>query len=313
MLCSTIIPTVIRPSLKRAVMSALEQGLDPEQHEIILVNDSGNPLPKANWLKSESVKIENTYHCERSVARNVGAAIASGKYLHFLDDDDYLLPGGLRALLDVAETSECDWIYGAHNRVDNEGNFMSLNRPPIRGNIFGLLLAGESIHLCPSLIKRDAFLRIGGFDPLLTTIEDRDLQSRIALTSDFERTDYVIGNVRIGPGGESTTDWSNAKQDNRTVREKLLNAPEALLRLLDSVQGNVHLRGRCCRAYLLSGFLNLKSGQIFIALSRFFSVFGLAGFYPLLPEFWRGLFYITYWHSVEKQREIEHFSKHVHS
>ena len=94
MLCSTIIPTVNRPSLERAVKSALDQDLDLDLHEIIVVNDSGKALPDIDWLKSPRIKVVNTNRVERCVARNVGAALASGKYLHFLDDDDYLVSGG---------------------------------------------------------------------------------------------------------------------------------------------------------------------------------------------------------------------------
>ena len=42
--------------------------------------------------------VVNTHHSERSVARNTGAALSHGDYLHFLDDDDILLPGAYAAL-----------------------------------------------------------------------------------------------------------------------------------------------------------------------------------------------------------------------
>jgi len=308
MLCSTIIPTVNRPSLERAVKSALAQELDPASHEIIIVNDSGQPLPEADWLKFPQITLVNTNRCERCVARNVGAAVASGKYLHFLDDDDYLLPGGLQALLTVAELSNCHWVHGALNRVDNEDSFISVNRHDIEGNIFAYVVAGETIHLSSSLIRREAFFQVGGFDPGLKTTEERDLECRIALISDFERTDHAIAHVRVGMGGRSTTDWGRATQDSRIVREKALNASGALARMLDSIGGKVHLRGRCCRAYLASAVLNLRDGRFFVACSRLFPLVRLAGLYPLLPSFWRGLFYRSYWHSVERQREEEHYA-----
>jgi len=308
MLCSTIIPTVNRPSLETAVRSALAQDLDPESYEIIVVNDSGKPLHHVDWLESPRIKIVNTKRCERSIARNVGAAVASGKLLHFLDDDDYLLPGGLPALLTVAEVKDCHWVHGALNRVDNDDSFISVNRHDIEGNIFAYVVAGETIHLSSSLIRREAFFQVGGFDPGLTTIEDRDLECRIALISDFARTDHVITHVRVGIGGTSTTDWSRATRDHRIVREKVLNTSGALIRMLDSIGGKVHLRGRCCRAYLASAVLNLRDGRFFVACSRLFPVVRLAGLYAFLPTFWRGLFHRSYWHSVERQREEEHYA-----
>ncbi len=56
MLCSTIIPTVNRPSLERTVNSVLSQGLGQEIYEIIIVNDSGQILPESDWLKSPQIK-----------------------------------------------------------------------------------------------------------------------------------------------------------------------------------------------------------------------------------------------------------------
>ncbi len=290
MFCSTIIPTVGRPALTRAVNSALEQDLEPGQHEIIVVNDSGSPLTETDWLKLPQVKVINTNRCERSVARNVGAAIASGKYLNFLDDDDYLLPGGLKALLNVAKTSDCCWIYGAQNLVDDEGSHISVNRPTVKGNIFALLVAGAALHLGPALIDRKTFFSVGGFDPLLTVIEDRDLACRLALTGNFDQTDYLVHCVRVGDQGNTTTDWTKATTVSRIVREKAFNAPGALKRMLDSVQGDVFQRGRGCRACLISAGLNIMDFHFFVGGSRMFFCLRLAAFYPLLPDFWRGFF-----------------------
>jgi glycosyltransferase involved in cell wall biosynthesis len=310
MLCSTIIPTVNRPSLERAVKSVIEQDLDPQMHEIIVVNDSGEPLPKKEWLKSSYIKIVNTNRCERSVACNVGAAVASGRYLKFLHDDDCLLPGALRTLISIAESSGCAWVHGVLNRVDDAGRFISLNKQDIRGNIFAYLVAGETIHLGASLIERHTFFQIGGFDPNMKTAEDRDLECRIALISEFDRTDNLIANIRVGEGGISTTDWSKATEESRIIREKALDAPGALARMLNSIKGDVHLRGRCCRAYILSALLNLRAGRLFMSCSRIFPLVRVAGFYTLLPSFWRGLFYRTYWYSIERQREEQHYAKY---
>ena len=86
-LISTIIPTIGRATLSRAVESVIDQQPFGADAEIIVVNDSGQPLPKMSWMEAPNLQIIDTNHRERSVARNTGAAIARGKYLHFLDDD----------------------------------------------------------------------------------------------------------------------------------------------------------------------------------------------------------------------------------
>ncbi len=211
--------------------------------------------------------------------------MATGKYLHFLDDDDYMLPRGVQILLLVAETSNCDWTYGAHNRVDDEGRLISVNSPNDKGNLFGLLVAGETIHMGPSLIKRETFFKVGGFDPKLRTAQDRDLECQIVLTGDFDCTDQLVAAIRVGPTGNTTTDWGTAKQNNRLIREKALNTPDALNRILDSIGNRPYLRGRLCRAYMFSAGLNLRAGRFFTTCSRLFPLLRLASFYPIDANF----------------------------
>jgi glycosyltransferase involved in cell wall biosynthesis len=98
MFVSTVIPTVGRSTLDIAVKSVLDQKIIDDTNEIIVVNDSGKPLPYAEWMESDRVRVIDTNHNERSVARNTGAAIAKGDYLHFLDDDDWILPGSFTYL-----------------------------------------------------------------------------------------------------------------------------------------------------------------------------------------------------------------------
>ena len=95
MFCSVIIPTIGRQTVTRAIYSVLEQEFTADNFEVIVVNDSGQILPDAPWQHFEQVRLINTNRRERSVARNAGAAIAKGKYLCFLDDDDWLLPRAL--------------------------------------------------------------------------------------------------------------------------------------------------------------------------------------------------------------------------
>src|SRR3990172_4102692 len=117
---STIIPTVGRQSLSRAVESVLNQDLPSGDFEVIVVNDSGAPLPFAEWQRSERVQIIDTYRRERSMARNTGAAVARGRYLHFLDDDDWLAPGAFQHLWSLSQSSQAKWLYGGSQLVDRQ-------------------------------------------------------------------------------------------------------------------------------------------------------------------------------------------------
>ncbi|MEN6606717.1 MAG: glycosyltransferase family A protein, partial [Bryobacteraceae bacterium] len=177
MFCSTIIPTVNRPTLARAVCSILEQDFRRDEFEVIVVNDSGLPLAESDWQHSPRVRVIATPRRERCVARNTGAAIASGRYLHFLDDDDLLLPGALEAFWKLAQSAKAAWLFGSWQTIDNSGALIDEFRPALDGNLFALLVAGEGLPLQASIVRSDRFFEAGGFDPSPESLgtEDRDL------------------------------------------------------------------------------------------------------------------------------------------
>jgi glycosyltransferase involved in cell wall biosynthesis len=311
-LCSTIIPTVNRPTLEHSVMSALNQDLGPELHEILVFNNSKGFLTESDWMSSPQVKIINT-HSNLIHASNLGAEMATGKYINFLHDDDYLHSGALKSLVDAAEESGCDWVYGAYHLVDDEGSHVSTERPQINGNIFAFVLSGECLHFANSMINRKAFLNVGMLDPQIRAASDLDLECRMALVGDFKSIDDVVATVRIAGGKGSTIDTSSVSKDHRRLRENVLDSPNALKRLLDSINSDVFLRGRVSRVYLFSSVWNILNGHLAVAGKRLISLLYLAKFYPLLPDFWRGLFYRSYWYSVGKSLQLRHFKTHFPS
>jgi hypothetical protein len=287
MFCSTVIPTIGRPTLSRAVYSVLDQTFTADDFEVIVVNDSGQPLPEMDWQYSERVRVIDTNRRERSVARNTGAAIAKGRYLHFLDDDDLLLPGALEAFWALDQSSDAVWLYGSYLSVDNDGNLVNEFHPDVGGNIFALLVAGESIPFQASLLQAKQFFAMGAFDPQITGVEDRDLGRRMALSGDVVGTSAVVAKIRVGQQG-STTDWSILAESDRCGREKALNEQGAFARLRASANSS-YLYGRVSRAYFASMVWNLQRKNIFTAASRVTSGIVFAGWHLLSTEFWRGL------------------------
>lgn len=267
MFCTTIIPTVGRTTLVRAVQSVLKQNLSHDEHEIIVVNDSGHPLPHGDWQDSPRVRVINTNHRERCIARNAGAALASGRYLHFLDDDDWLLPGALESLYKLAQAyPHSAWLYGGTVVYDRE------NRPVIQlihdlgSNCFVQAMAGEWIPLQASLIHHEMFHVVGGFNPLIPGIEDIDLTRKMALRFDFIGTQDLIAGVQLGPLG-STTNREEALLDGREARELILDNSGVSKRLWQSAS-SAYWRGRIVRLYWTSAVWNFMRGRLLRALSR---------------------------------------------
>ena len=289
MFSSTIIPTVNRSTLSRAVWSVLDQTLPFADFEVIVINDSGHPLPDADWRHSERVQVINTCRRERSVARNTGAAIAKGKYLHFLDDDDWLLPGALQAFYELDQGSDAAWLHGSYRTVDNDGNQISEFHPKLQGNVFALLIAGESIPFQVSLLNTRLFFAVGGFDadPGIIGVEDREVGRRMALYNTVASTTSVVAEIRIGEES-STTNWSSIAESDRLGRENALSLEGAGVRLADSATTH-SLYGRICRAYLASALWNLGKNRFFTAVSRIVMGMRLGAFHVFSPSFYRGL------------------------
>lgn len=285
--CSTIIPTVGRPTLSRAIDSVLQQHVPGDDSEILVINDSGSPLPEADWQKLDRVQVINTNRRERSVARNAGASIAKGRYLHFLDDDDWLAPDAHQHLWGLSQTREAKWLYGMSQLVDRQNHPLIQLRHGLQGNCFVQVMAGEWVPLQSSWIERKTFMRIGGFNPLLSGPEDIDLLRRVLLEEEIAETPNIIAHITMGSGG-STTDYRHHPQASRWAREGILDAPQTFPRLRSSVT-NASWRGRMSRVYLTSSVWNLEKRRGFTALSRLvYSIAALltAGTDLLKKDFW---------------------------
>lgn len=286
--CTTVIATVGRPTLARAVRSVLDQHFEAARIEVVVVNDSGRPLPPEPWQDDPRVRVLQTDRQERCVARNTGAAAANGRYLHFLDDDDVLLPGAMQALwLRAAEAHDAAWIYGGWQAADNDGRVLDEFLPDLTGNLLAPLVGGESIPLQASLVARGPFDATGGFDPRLCGVEDRDLGRRLALVGEVAGARAVVARIRAGEVG-STTDWHRLPEADRLGREKLLDMDGAAGRLRDSALSD-HSGGRVARAYLASAAWNLRHRRLGVALRRTRTALTFAWQRLGRRQFWNGL------------------------
>jgi glycosyltransferase involved in cell wall biosynthesis len=292
MFVSSIIPTVGRKVLNRAVRSVLEQDFCEADYEIIVVNDSGNPLPDEDWQHSPRVTVIHTARVERCLARNAGAAVARGHYLHFLDDDDWLLPGALNVLWRRIQASDgADWLYAGAVLYDRDDEPLIPLCQRLTPNCFAQVMAGEWIPLQASLINRADFLRVGGFNPLTAGSEDVDLARRMALNHDFLGTDEFVAGIGVGVRG-STTNQAKARLDARRARELILDAPAAFERMWRSA-ANRFWRGKVVRIYLTSAYQNLQQRRLYAAASRLTAALRamcMSGLWSIANrDFWRAV------------------------
>jgi glycosyltransferase involved in cell wall biosynthesis len=123
-LISVVIPTAGRPNLlPRAVDSALA-GMEKWGTEVIVVpngSDISWQVSLSPWRGRSNVRILPIDIGHANIARNHGLANARGKYVRFLDDDDYLISDAACAQLEFAIAEDAEFCSGRLANVDADG------------------------------------------------------------------------------------------------------------------------------------------------------------------------------------------------
>ena len=129
--------------LKRCVMSLLE--LEGLNYEILLINDGSLDGSEGicKELEANNSKIHYYYQINQgvSVARNNGIAHASGKYITFVDSDDYWLKVNSDSIIKAVKT-DSDLIYCTGYYREDERHRVQVNRDHIKieGSIFNSIV-----------------------------------------------------------------------------------------------------------------------------------------------------------------------------
>ncbi|MBC2581550.1 glycosyltransferase [Clostridium sp. DJ247] len=138
------------------VMQYLEQCLDSilltdfQDYEIICVNDGSTDksldiLNRYHEKYREKIKIINKKNGGLSDARNVGIENAKGKYIGFVDSDDWIKRDMFKKMYEVAESGNFDIVicpyvevYDKYNKIimDKADKYQLLHEPPVWNKLF---------------------------------------------------------------------------------------------------------------------------------------------------------------------------------
>lgn len=211
-LVSVIIPTLNRRDyIQLAINSVLDQTY---QNIELIVIDDGSSDGTSDVVK-EKYGNKLTYIWQEnqgeSVARNNGLAIARGKYVNFLDSDDYWDPRKIDIeveFLHNAKSQEYVAICSSVWVVNEEGNLIKSDPSgrSIKLSNYEIydFFSGPKIFAPPSnLLLRSSTLReLGGFDDRIQYGEDWDLVIRLRSKGKIFFLDEPLVYYRIHPSSQ---------------------------------------------------------------------------------------------------------------
>lgn len=194
---SIVIPNYNRQDLVgETIESALAQG---DEFEVIVIDDGS---PDDSWSVIEGfgdrIRSARQKNAGLSATRNAGLELARGRYVRFLDCDDRMPPGSLRAQLAEAERLPARHIaVGDAASIDENGTRIPMafgygyadHVPP--GPIARATVLRYIMNAWLPLFPTDALRALGGFDEQVIQIEDHELATR------FVRAGYQFVRVPI--------------------------------------------------------------------------------------------------------------------
>lgn len=197
--CVSVVITTYNSSpaeglLKRAIDSVVLQTC--KCVEIIIIDD-GSEGPFGG-IEQQFINDEITWVClinNQGVgyARNFGFQLSSGKYIAYLDHDDWWEKDKLEKQLKLLQRSGLEWCYCGIKRHKPNGT-VAMIMPMYRGAVYKKLLCEQIIagSISSVLMSRDLLLRVGGFDESRDVIEDWDLWIRVSRIYDVDAVDEVL-------------------------------------------------------------------------------------------------------------------------
>lgn len=176
---SVVIPTKDRLDLlSQTLRTVLAQDVDLE----VVAVDDGSSDGTSDWLTGlghPRLRVVRHDHPRGAgQARNAGIAVARGRWVAFVDDDDLWLPGKLAAQVAAAERQGAVWAYAGSVTVTSEGRLLRVHeaQPAADRLPWVNVVPGGASNV---IARRDALATVGGFDPTIPMVADWDMWIRL--------------------------------------------------------------------------------------------------------------------------------------
>ena len=204
------------------------QGSEGISWECIVVDD-GSTDDSAAVARGYGATVVSAGHppCGPALARNLGAEVASAPLLCFVDADVVIRPDTLAKLVtELDRNSSTTAVFGSYDATPEAPGTLSQYRNLLHHFVHQTSHPDATTFWAGcGAIRREAFLRLGGFDPSYTrpSIEDIELGSRIRGAGGRIRLDRDIQVTHL----KRWTFWGIVKTD---IRDRALPWAELIRR-----------------------------------------------------------------------------------
>lgn len=185
-----------------------------------------------------------------SVCRNIGAYMASGKYLIFLDGDDLLVNTCIEKRLEEMEKTEADFlVFPMASFKDNPLQAKKCSMTHVKNMKYYFASAQGGWQVTSPIYKRDFFLSLNGFNESYPRLQDIELHLRALLKAE--------GNFIVKD--DSNPDCLYRMGENHYSQQKIINGLKAHRLFFDLLQSNIDKFDQTKKRSiaLLSNFCNI--------------------------------------------------------
>lgn len=211
--------SIITPSynqncfLEQSVLSVISQDYDNLEY---IVMDGGSTDGSVGTIKKYASQIAYWHSGPdggQTSAIVSGFNRAKGEILGYVNSDDLLLPGAVRAVAEYFHKHpETDCVVGGVVVIDAGGkvvrNHFGLPRI-VLGEVESLKTivcrGGVSFSQVATFWRRDAYRRVGGLNPSLRFAMDFDLYLKLVQNAPFGHLDRLLGCLRLHSGSKTST------------------------------------------------------------------------------------------------------------
>lgn len=220
---SVVIPTYKRPELlKETIMSVVNQELFEKEYEIIITdNEVGEGVNETErmlreWDLNNLYYYKNQENLEACGNWNRGILLARSNWVIMCHDDDFLKPDCLKTMYDIVEKHKNDKKQVGYIRSSAESLYseklqvtrIDKKRPKIKKNrnslirrthwnvIWGGGVTWAGAPTCGTLINKDAFVGIGGYNQDLNPCPDCYVPYHMLNKYRVYKTYYSLGIYR---------------------------------------------------------------------------------------------------------------------